>query len=58
MEPDHNRWAITPPDCEARRLGWAAALVDPHRDERASRLSGIVLASRMKVLVAHVLARS
>ena len=61
MDPDHNRWAITPPDREARPFSWALAVgdgeSDPPRDQPARQSSGIALASRIKVLVAHVVAQ-
>jgi hypothetical protein len=62
VETDHNRWAITPPVRETRRVAWLVPLGDNEsaspRHERASQPSGIALASRVKVLVAHVVARS
>src|SRR4051812_29096015 len=58
VQSDHKRWAITTPDRRARRRGWVPALGEgesaPRRDAQASHRSGIALASRVKVLVAHV----
>jgi len=62
VDVDHTRWVITPPDHLARRHGWVFELAGSKTalqgDGPARQSSGIALASRVKVLVAHVVARS